>query len=317
MTNKLLLLMFVAAVGLALGSAQGTAQGKPQGTATALTSPVTGNAVTGKKLYYDHACYSCHGFNGETGARPFVPNWPANLATEGSFTAFLRGRANLSPVQPSTAMPNYPVQSVSDAQARDIYAQTDGLGTEEAVKVLVSLAKLEPDPVKRTALLEDVLARRIALYGETHRNVADTLDDLGNAAVDAGQYDRAAELYQRSIAMFERSLGPGDPHITVPLSNAGELAIKRGKFADAVTACERALAIDTAALGADHPDLAYDLTCLGEARLGQHDAAGAREVLERANMLRGDGNAPPDEVARTRDDLARAQKALRRNGPAR
>jgi len=121
------MLMFVAVVGLAapiaIRAQQGATPAAPTAKpVTALTSPVTGNAVTGKKLYYDHACYSCHGFNGETGARPFVPNWPANLATEGSFTAFLRGRANLSPVQPSTAMPNYPVQSVSDAQARDIYA---------------------------------------------------------------------------------------------------------------------------------------------------------------------------------------------------
>jgi mono/diheme cytochrome c family protein len=124
MTMKSSVLMFVAAAGLAAPMAIGAQQGATPAArpVTALTSPVTGNAVAGKKLYYDHACYSCHGFNGETGARPFVPNWPANLATEGSFTAFLRGRANLSPVQPSTAMPNYPVQSVSDAQARDIYA---------------------------------------------------------------------------------------------------------------------------------------------------------------------------------------------------
>ena len=110
------------AQGLAQGTAQGSAQGSAQGAAKPLTSPVTGNAVSGKKLYYDHACYSCHGFNGETGARPFVPNWPANLATERSFTAFLRGRANVAPVQPSTSMPNYPAESVSDMQARDIYA---------------------------------------------------------------------------------------------------------------------------------------------------------------------------------------------------
>jgi mono/diheme cytochrome c family protein len=89
---------------------------------TTLTSPVTGNAEAGQKLYYDHACYSCHGFNGETGVRPFVPNWPTNLATERTFVAFLRARANVAPVQPSTAMPNYPVESLSDAQARDIYA---------------------------------------------------------------------------------------------------------------------------------------------------------------------------------------------------
>ena len=119
------LLSFVALGWLAAVSAVGAQTTPAAPTAkpvTVLTSPVTGNAVAGKKLYYDHACYSCHGFNGETGARPFVPNWPANLATERSFTAYLRGRASVAPVQPSTAMPNYPVESLSDTQARDIYA---------------------------------------------------------------------------------------------------------------------------------------------------------------------------------------------------
>ena len=125
MNTKFSRVIVVAAVLLAAAHvvrAQGQAPAQTAKPATTLTSPVTGNAVTGKKLYYDHACYSCHGFNGETGARAFVPNWPANLATERSFTAFLRGRANVAPVQPSTSMPNYPVESVSDAQAKDIYA---------------------------------------------------------------------------------------------------------------------------------------------------------------------------------------------------
>jgi mono/diheme cytochrome c family protein len=103
------------------GAGRGTA-GPAPATVKALTSPVTGNAVNGKKLYFDYACYSCHGYNGETGARPFVPNWPANLATESSFMAFLRGRANLAPVQPSTSMPNYAAETLTDAQAKDIYA---------------------------------------------------------------------------------------------------------------------------------------------------------------------------------------------------
>ena len=90
--------------------------------AKAPTSPVTGNAVRGKQLYYDYSCYGCHGFNGETGARAFVPAWPANLATESSFLAFLRGRANQAPTQPSTAMPNYSAETLNDAQAKDIYA---------------------------------------------------------------------------------------------------------------------------------------------------------------------------------------------------
>ncbi len=105
------------------GSGRGAAQGAaPVRASRAPTSPVTGNSVTGKKLYFDYACYSCHGFNGETGARAFVPNWPANLATESSFIAFLRGRANVAPGQPSTSMPNYAAATLTDKQAKDIYA---------------------------------------------------------------------------------------------------------------------------------------------------------------------------------------------------
>jgi len=115
----------LAAQAPAGGGAQGRGAGRGAAaspTVKALTSPVTGNAVNGKKLYFDYACYSCHGYNGETRARPFVPNWPANLATESSFLAFLRGRANVAPVQPSTSMPNYAAETLTDTQAKDIYA---------------------------------------------------------------------------------------------------------------------------------------------------------------------------------------------------
>ena len=90
--------------------------------AQAPASPVTGNPANGKKLYEAYTCYACHGFNGETGARAFVSNRSANLATESSFIAFLRARANLAPTQPSTRMPNYSAAMLPDAQARDIYA---------------------------------------------------------------------------------------------------------------------------------------------------------------------------------------------------
>ena len=125
------------------GRGRGAAPAGP--TVTTLTSPVTGNAVAGKKLYYEHACYSCHGYNGETGARAFVPNWPANLATERSFMAFLRGRANVAPVQPSTSMPNYPVESLNDTQAKDIYAY-------------IRSFKSTPPPVEKIPVMSQILA---------------------------------------------------------------------------------------------------------------------------------------------------------------
>src|ERR1700733_1962515 len=90
-------------------------------TNSAPTSPVSGNAVSGKALYYSYGCYACHGYNGETGARPFVGRW-GNLATEQGFIAFLRGRANVAPLVPSTSMPNFGEASLSDQKAKDIYA---------------------------------------------------------------------------------------------------------------------------------------------------------------------------------------------------
>jgi mono/diheme cytochrome c family protein len=85
------------------------------------TSPVTGSSSNGKALYFSFGCYACHGYNGETGARAFVGHW-GNLSTEQSFLTFLRGRANVAPVTPSTSMPNFSQNSMPDAQAKDIYA---------------------------------------------------------------------------------------------------------------------------------------------------------------------------------------------------
>src|SRR5579872_3923822 len=85
------------------------------------TSPVTGNAAAGKALYSTYGCYACHGYNGETGARAFVGRW-GNLATEQNFLTFLRGRANVAPLAPSTSMPSFSDTALSDKQAKDIYA---------------------------------------------------------------------------------------------------------------------------------------------------------------------------------------------------
>ena len=92
-----------------------------QGNPNPPTSPVTGNATNGKALFFNYSCYACHGYNGETG-RAFVGNWSNNLATEDNFIKFLRGRANMAPATPSTSMPNFAENTLSDKQAKDIYA---------------------------------------------------------------------------------------------------------------------------------------------------------------------------------------------------
>src|ERR1700722_3346444 len=115
-------LLFVLFVPFAMLNAQGGGRAAAGiGHNPPPTSPVTGNAAAGKALYYSYACYACHGYNGETGARAFVGNW-GNLATEDRFISFLRGRANVAPIVPSTSMPNFAEASLSDKKAKDIYA---------------------------------------------------------------------------------------------------------------------------------------------------------------------------------------------------
>lgn len=101
--------------------AQGRGVAAPVKAVPTPTSPVSGNATAGKGLYYTYGCYACHGYNGETGARPFVGRW-GHLGTEQEFLTFLRGRANVAPVVPSTSMPNFGETSLPDKQAKDIYA---------------------------------------------------------------------------------------------------------------------------------------------------------------------------------------------------
>ena len=113
------------AMPVAILNAQGGGRGgrgaAPLANVPAPTSPVTGNAAAGKALYSTYGCYACHGYNGETGARPFVGRW-GNLATEQGFVTFLRGRANVAPIAPSTSMPSFAESALSDKQAKDIYA---------------------------------------------------------------------------------------------------------------------------------------------------------------------------------------------------
>ena len=120
-------LIFIASVVLLMASVSGLqAQGRGGRAAVPTnnpppTSPVSGDPVSGKELFYAYSCYACHGYNGETGARPFVGNW-GNLGTEEIFLRLLRGRANVAPENKSTSMPNFAESTLSDKQAKDIYA---------------------------------------------------------------------------------------------------------------------------------------------------------------------------------------------------
>jgi len=113
-----------------------------QGTVRAQESH--GDAARGKELFYAHGCYGCHGFNGETGARDLVGTGSPIVSDEATFLLFLRLRADQAPELPSTSMPNFPVEALSDSEARDIFA-------------FIRTLKLDAPAIEDVATLREIL----------------------------------------------------------------------------------------------------------------------------------------------------------------
>ena len=80
-----------------------------------------GNVENGEQLYYNFACYSCHGYNA-TMRVPLVGDTSGIMSSEQVFLTYLRLRADQNPTNPKNGMPNYAASTLSDEQALAIYA---------------------------------------------------------------------------------------------------------------------------------------------------------------------------------------------------
>ncbi len=95
----------------------------------ALAQGTSGDAGKGEQLYYDYACYSCHGYNA-TMRVPLIGAKSGIMADEQLFLTYLRLRSDQNPVNPKNTMPNYDVNVLSDEQALDIFAYIKSLKDE-------------------------------------------------------------------------------------------------------------------------------------------------------------------------------------------
>jgi mono/diheme cytochrome c family protein len=83
--------------------------------------PFRGDAKHGAQLYYDHGCYQCHGYFGY-GRKDLNNTGSPFLVSEEIFRTFLRARADVAPLLPSTNMPNFPANTLDDSMVQDLYA---------------------------------------------------------------------------------------------------------------------------------------------------------------------------------------------------
>ncbi len=140
-------------------------------------------------------------------------------------------------------------------------------------------------------LLTSALARRRAIYGNDHPEVAESLVALGLLRVTEGRLEDAEKLIREGLAMSRRRLPANDPAVARATSALGKVLEHRGKYPEAIQALEEAIRIQSAP-GAPAPDLAESLSELANTHfyLGHYDISDSlnRRLLATYRQLYGE-----------------------------
>ncbi|CAM9588227.1 unnamed protein product, partial [Laminaria digitata] len=82
--------------------------------------------------------------------------------------------------------------------------------------------------------------------------------------VAQGNYAVAGPLFERSLTIREKALGPEHPDVATSLNNLAGLLQTQDNYAEAGPLFERSLTIREKALSPEHPDVATSLNNLVE-----------------------------------------------------
>ncbi len=170
-----------------------------------------------------------------------------------------------------------------------------------------------PQARRLDALAEALVGNEAALPAGAEKAAGEALNRVAqyrHAALAA--YTRARPLFERTLAIREKALGPAHPDTAASLNNLAALLQAQGDLAAARPLYERALAIYEKAFGPEHPDTATSLNNLASLLQYQRDFAAARPLYERALTIRGKALGPEHRV--TADSLNNLASLLQYQG---
>lgn len=105
-------------------------------------------------------------------------------------------------------------------------------------------------------------ALRLARRANDGLSVAFACNDLAVTYKYLGRFGAARKLYEESLELIEKILGPDHTEIATVLHNMGGLEHARGRYAEAEAPARQGVAIRRRALGTDHPAVAADEAAL-------------------------------------------------------
>jgi CHAT domain-containing protein/Tfp pilus assembly protein PilF len=109
---------------------------------------------------------------------------------------------------------------------------------------------------------------------------------LGDAYRFQNDLDKAEPLYQRSLPIYEKSLGKNDPLVADNLNYLGDIYRERREFVKAEDFYQRSLAIRKKELGETNSVVGESLQNLGALYLAQRDYARAESFFRQALLIR-------------------------------
>jgi tetratricopeptide (TPR) repeat protein/predicted Ser/Thr protein kinase len=141
------------------------------------------------------------------------------------------------------------------------------------------------EPARAEQELRRALETRLALYGETHPQVAVALVNLAATLSRQNRPAEALPLIERAAAVYAATVGEHHPLSAQTLLNLADAERELGRFAEGRAHAELARQRVQTALGEEHPLVASAENVLGLVALGEDRFAEACDHLARALLL--------------------------------
>jgi tetratricopeptide (TPR) repeat protein len=157
--------------------------------------------------------------------------------------------------------------------------------------------------------LRAALATQKQLFGETHGDIARTLQNLAKVAEAAGDLDAAIPIMQSAVDMQRKVRGKlPHPDLAEELNDLGYMKQQNGDYAAAEALFTESLAMKRVLLGEVHPEIAMGLNNLAYLFHDKGDLKRAEATYREALKMQREllGNVHPD-VANTLNNIAFVQ----------
>jgi tetratricopeptide (TPR) repeat protein len=132
-------------------------------------------------------------------------------------------------------------------------------------------------------------------------DVADSMDRLGTALLQAGYMDDSVPVFQEGLNVREKAFGKGDPRVAISLERLSEVWRVANRNDQAEDCARQALALNQKAFGAGAVEVAADLQHLASALYGQRKLPEAEtEIRAALSIMETAGRSETNEAMEMR-----------------